>query len=189
MRPATRRGPSEMTSRRDLLIGFGSILGLAACQRAGGSASNAATNSAAAGPAPLSAQAAQFLEQNRTAEGVRVTASGLQYKVLRSGPATGLRPQPGDDVKVNYEGSLLTGQVFDSTYERGVPSAMPVNGLIPGWVEALQLMRPGDEWLLWLPPSLGYGDAGAGPIPPGSVLIFRLELIDVLPAPGRIQRG
>jgi peptidylprolyl isomerase/FKBP-type peptidyl-prolyl cis-trans isomerase FklB len=100
-----------------------------------------------------------------------------------------LKPQLTDEVKVHYEGKLPDGQVFDSSYERGAPAAMPLRGLIPGWQEALQLMRPGDEWILYVPSNLGYGDQGAGQIPPGAPLIFRIELIDVLPGPGRIQQG
>jgi FKBP-type peptidyl-prolyl cis-trans isomerase len=130
-----------------------------------------------------------FLAQNAHADGVHVTRSGLQYRVLRSGPATGIRPKPADEVKVNYEGKLLDGEVFDSSYQRGVPVVMTVRELVPGWIEALQLMRPGDEWLLYVPPSLGYGDKGAGPIPPNSVLVFKLELIDVAPDPSSVQKA
>ena len=130
-----------------------------------------------------------FLARNATAPGVHVTKSGLQYRILRSGPTTGLRPKPADEVKVNYEGRLLDGDVFDSSYARGKPVAMTVRDLVPGWIEALELMRPGDEWLLYVPPSLGYGDKGAGPIPPGAVLVFRLELIDVLPDAGSVGRA
>jgi peptidylprolyl isomerase/FKBP-type peptidyl-prolyl cis-trans isomerase FklB len=130
-----------------------------------------------------------FLARNAHASGVHVTASGLQYRILRSGPADGRRPNPEDEVKVNYEGKLLDGEVFDSSYQRGTPVVMTVSQLVPGWVEALQMMRPGDEWLLYLPPSLGYGDKGAGPIPPNSVLVFKLELIDVAPGLGSIQNG
>lgn len=145
-------------------------------------------------PAELAAAAATakaFLDKNATAEGVKVLPSGLQYKVVRSGPATGIRPQKTDEVKVHYEGKFLDGKVFDSSYERGQPAAMPLRALIPAWVEALQLMRPGDEWILYVPPTLGYGEEGAGDgaIPPNSVLIFRIELIDVLPGPGRTAQG
>jgi FKBP-type peptidyl-prolyl cis-trans isomerase len=141
----------------------------------------------AATPAPDAGKT--FLAQNAHADGVHVTASGLQYRILRSGPAGGLRPKPADEVKVNYEGKLLDGQVFDSSYQRGLPVAMTVRQLVPGWVEALQLMRPGDEWLLYLPPALGYGDKGAGPIPPNSVLVFKLELLDVAPDPSSVQKA
>ena len=115
----------------------------------------------------------------------------MQYKIDRSGPTTGMKPGPNDEVKVHYEGKLVSGKIFDSSYERGAPAAMPLPALIPAWKEALQLMRPGDEWTLYVPPSQGYGEEGAGngEIPPNSVLIFRIELIDVLPAPGRIGQG
>jgi peptidylprolyl isomerase/FKBP-type peptidyl-prolyl cis-trans isomerase FklB len=142
----------------------------------------------AAGPDHL-AQSKAFLAQNAKAEGVKTLPSGLQFKIVRNGPADGLRPQETDEVKVNYEGKLVSGKVFDSSYERGVPAALPLEGLIPGWIEALKLMRPGDEWILYVPPELGYGDRQSGEIPPNSVLIFRIELLGVLPGPGRIQQG
>jgi peptidylprolyl isomerase/FKBP-type peptidyl-prolyl cis-trans isomerase FklB len=141
-------------------------------------------------PAPDVAAAGKiFLAQNAHAPGVVTTPSGLQYRVLHSGPATGLRPKLADEVKVNYEGKLIDGEVFDSSYQRGAPVAMTVRELVPGWREALQLMRPGDEWLLYLPAKLGYGDKGAGPIPPGAVLVFKLELIDVLPDASSVGRA
>lgn len=137
-----------------------------------------------------SSQAQAFMAQNAKAPGVVTLPSGLQYKVVRSGPADGVKPQLGDEVKVNYEGKLIDGVVFDSSYERGVPAAMPLRGLIKGWQEALQLMRPGDEWILYVPPELGYGAEGAGgTIPPGAALIFRIELLGVLPGEGRIGQG
>ena len=137
-----------------------------------------------------SSQAEAFLAKTAKQPGVHVLPSGLQFVVVRSGPADGLRPQLGDEVKVNYEGKLIDGRVFDSSYQRGQPAAMPLKGLIKGWQEALQLMRPGDEWLLYVPPQLGYGKEGAGGvIPPGAALIFRIELLGVLPAEGRVQQG
>ena len=155
---------------------------LAACARGG------------ADPADLAKSAAEakaFMETNAKVEGVQTLPSGVQYKVVRSGPATGLKPGPDYEVKVHYEGKLVSGKVFDSSYERGAPAAMPLPALIPAWKEALQLMRPGDEWTLFVPPEQGYGaeGAGGGEIPPNSVLIFRIELIDVLPVPGRIGQG
>ena len=163
-----------MTRARSLAFAFAAALAMAACHQS----------------PPTTADAGKaFLSQNAHATGVHVTASGLQYRILRSGPADGRRPNPEDEVKVNYEGKLLDGEVFDSSYQRGTPATMTVGQLVPGWVEALQMMRPGDEWLLYLPPSLGYGDKDAGPIPPNSVLVFKLELIDVAPAPGSIQNG
>lgn len=166
------------------IVAVVAALSLAGCKEdLGGGMQKAAADNAAA--------AKSFLAKNAAESGVVTLPSGLQYKIVRSGPATGLKPQKSDEVKVHYEGKLLNGHVFDSSYARGVPAAMPLAALIPAWVEALQLMRPGDEWMLYVPPQLGYGDegAGGGEIPGGSVLIFRIELIDVLPGPGRIQQG
>jgi len=166
---------------RVLLTIFATALALAACQ---------AKPSAEPGkPGEASAESQAFMAKAIKDEGLIALPSGLAYKVVRTGPATGLRPQLTDEVKVHYEGKLPDSQVFDSSYERGAPAAMPLRGLIPGWQEALQLMRPGDEWILYVPSNLGYGDQGAGQIPPGAPLIFRIELIDVLPGPGRIQQG
>ena len=154
---------------------------LAACNRGAG-----------ADPAVLAKAAAEakaYMDANAKAEGVQTLPSGVQYKIVRSGPASGLKPGPDDEVKVHYEGKLVDGTIFDSSYERGQPAAMPLPALIPAWKEALQLMRPGDEWVLYVPPAMGYGEEGAGEIPPNSVLIFRIELIDVLPAPGRVGQG
>lgn len=137
----------------------------------------------------LAADGTAFLSKNASEPGVKTLPDGLQYKVVRSGPAGGRTPGPRDEVKVHYEGKLITGQIFDSSYQRGTPAAFPLQGLIPAWVEALQMMRPGDEWMLYVPAKLGYGDAGAGgAIPPGAVLIFRIELLDVLPAEVRVGR-
>jgi FKBP-type peptidyl-prolyl cis-trans isomerase len=137
------------------------------------------------------AAAAEFLAKNAKEPGVVTLPDGLQYKIVRSGPATGNKPHPQDEVKVNYEGKLVSGKIFDSSYERGQPAAMPLKNLVPAWQEALLLMRPGDEWILYVPPKLGYGDEGAGngDIPGGAALIFRIELIDVLPGPGTIGKG
>jgi peptidylprolyl isomerase/FKBP-type peptidyl-prolyl cis-trans isomerase FklB len=142
-------------------------------------------------PADQSAAAKTFLAENAKKPGVQVLPDGLQYQIVHSGPATGLKPKLNDEVKVNYEGKLTDGKVFDSSYERGQPAAMPLKGLVKGWQEALQMMRPGDEWILYVPPELGYGaeGAGGGQIPGGAALIFRIELIDVLPGPGTIQTG
>jgi FKBP-type peptidyl-prolyl cis-trans isomerase len=142
--------------------------------------------------ADQSAQAKAFMVKNAKEPGVHTLPDGLQFRVVHEGPKDGMRPQLGDEVKVNYEGKLATnGHVFDSSYERGQPAAMPLKGLIRGWQEALTLMRPGDEWILYVPPELGYGaeGAGGGEIPPGAALVFRIELIDVLPGPGRVQQG
>ena len=132
-----------------------------------------------------------FMTSNAKQPGVVTLPSGLQYKIVKSGPATGGKPQLQDEVKVNYEGKLITGKIFDSSYERGQPASMPLDRLVPAWQEALQLMRPGDEWILYVPPELGYGSegAGGGEIPGGAALIFRIELIDFLPGPGHVQQG
>ena len=161
---------------RRLLISVGLTLALAGC----GNGRLAQANLAAANT---------FMTANAKAPGVRALPSGVQYKIVASGPAGGPRPAPGDEVKVNYEGKLLSGKVFDSSFERGAPADFPLAGLIPAWVEALQQMRPGDEWVLYVPPSMGYGDKAAGPIPPNSVLIFRIQLLGVLPHPGGTQLG
>jgi peptidylprolyl isomerase/FKBP-type peptidyl-prolyl cis-trans isomerase FklB len=157
-------------------------LSLAACQP---------KTQAAKGPPDQSVSSAQFLAKNAKEPGVVVLPDGLQYKIVHSGPATGNKPHLNDEVKVNYEGKLIDGKVFDSSYERGQPAAMPLKGLVKGWQEALQMMRPGDEWILYVPPELGYGaeGAGGGQIPGGAALIFKIELIDVLPGPGTIQAG
>lgn len=153
---------------------------LAACQRAGAQAPDA-------DPAVLAAETkkgADFLAANAKKPGVVTLPSGLQYKVVRAGPAAGSHPAQGDEIKVHYEGSTIDGQVFDSTLAKGQPAVMTLDHLVPGWMEALPLMRPGDDWLLYIPASLGYGDAGAGGvIPPGAVLVFKLQLLGVLPHP------
>jgi FKBP-type peptidyl-prolyl cis-trans isomerase FklB len=122
-----------------------------------------------------------FLAAHKNEPGVITTASGLQYVITSSGPATGERPKATSMVEVNYEGKLLNGQVFDSSFARGAAAQFPVNALIAGWVEALQLMRPGDEWTIWVPANLAYGERGAsGLIPPNSVLIFRMKLEGII---------
>jgi|WetSurMetagenome_2_1015567.scaffolds.fasta_scaffold73972_3 FKBP-type peptidyl-prolyl cis-trans isomerase len=120
-----------------------------------------------------------FMAQNALADGVRSLPSGVQYKILKSGAATGAHPTPEDQVTVNYEGALLNGQIFDSSYKSGKPVTFQLKGLIPGWIDAVQMMRPGDEWILYVPPSLGYGAEQKGPIPANSVLVFRLELVSI----------
>jgi len=130
-----------------------------------------------------------FLGKNAKAPGVMTLPSGVQYKIVTRGPADGPHPGPADEVKVNYEGKLLSGKVFDSSFARGEPADFPLGGLIPAWTEALQQMRPGDEWILYVPPAMGYGEKESGPIPPNSVLIFRIQLLGVLPHPGGTQLG
>jgi FKBP-type peptidyl-prolyl cis-trans isomerase len=124
-----------------------------------------------------------FLATNKSKEGVKSTASGLQYKVLKAG--TGATPGATDIATVHYEGKLLDGTVFDSSIKSGQPASFPVNRVIPGWVEALQLMKVGDKWQLFIPSNLAYGENGTpdGTIAPNSVLVFEVELLDVKKAP------
>jgi FKBP-type peptidyl-prolyl cis-trans isomerase FklB len=131
------------------------------------------------------AAAETFLAKNKDVPGVKTTASGLQYAVIASGAGDGSMPNAASLVQVNYEGKLLDGTVFDSSFARGQAAEFPVGQLIPAWVEALQMMRPGDEWTIWVPPSIGYGEAGApGAIPPNALLIFRMRLEKILGGPG-----
>jgi FKBP-type peptidyl-prolyl cis-trans isomerase FklB len=119
-----------------------------------------------------------FLAQNKTKSGVKTTASGLQYKVITAG--NGATPKPEDKVKCNYRGTLLNGTEFDNSYKRGEPIVFPVKGVIKGWTEALQMMKVGDKWQLFIPSDLAYGEQGAGQtIPPNSTLIFEVELLGI----------
>ena len=158
-------------------LALASALTLAACGR-----------SAAPAPQDLARnaeEAAAFLADNARAEGIRTLPSGLQYKVIESGPADGESPDRNDWVRVDYEGSLIDGTVFDSSYKRGAPALFTPETVVPGWTEALQLMKPGDEWVIYLPPELGYGEMGGGAMIPGnSALVFRLKLLDIAPVPG-----
>jgi peptidylprolyl isomerase/FKBP-type peptidyl-prolyl cis-trans isomerase FklB len=147
------------------------VLAITACAPKGG---------ARAAP-DQTAQSAAFLKKNAAAAGVKTLPSGLQYKVVQSGPAGGQPIHLGDEVKVNYEGALIDGTVFDSSYQRGEPDVFTVGDVVPAWNEALQLMHPGDVWYLYVPPKLGYGDKGAGPIPPNAVMVFKIEVLGVLP--------
>jgi peptidylprolyl isomerase/FKBP-type peptidyl-prolyl cis-trans isomerase FklB len=132
--------------------------------------------------APATAPGPDFLARNATAKNVITTPSGLQYFIVRSGPATGWPPADGDTVTFHYEGKLTTGETFDSSFERGTPLTGPVDSFVPGFTEALKLMRPGDEWIVWIPPALGYGERATGSIPANSILRFRLMLHSVTPA-------
>lgn len=140
-------------------------------------------------PAPVDpnagkAEAAAFMEKNAREDGVQTLPSGLQYKVVQSGPAGGISPDRNDLVKVDYEGKLTDNTVFDSSFARGAPAIFTPEEVVKGWTEALQKMRVGDEWLLYVPPELGYGEQGNPKIPANSVLIFRLKLLDVSKVPG-----
>jgi FKBP-type peptidyl-prolyl cis-trans isomerase FklB len=120
----------------------------------------------------------KFLAENKTKKGVVTTSSGLQYMVIKEG--TGATPGLSDNVTTHYTGTLIDGTVFDSSVERGQPASFPVNGVIPGWTEALQLMKAGSKWKLFIPFNLAYGERGAGAkIGPYSALIFEIELISV----------
>jgi len=120
----------------------------------------------------------EFLAANKSKEGVVILPSGLQYKILTEG--TGPKPTASDTVVCNYRGTLISGAEFDSSYKRGQPASFPVNGVIKGWTEALQLMPVGSKWQLFVPAELGYGDRGAGAdIGPGATLIFEVELLSI----------
>jgi len=120
----------------------------------------------------------KFLAENAKREGVVTTATGLQYEVLAEG--SGDSPKETEQVTVHYHGTLIDGTVFDSSVERGQPATFPVNGVIPGWVEALQLMKPGAKYKLFIPSDLAYGERGAGgAIGPNATLIFEVELISI----------
>jgi FKBP-type peptidyl-prolyl cis-trans isomerase FklB len=120
----------------------------------------------------------QFLAANKTKEGVVTLPSGLQYKILTAG--TGPKPAATDSVACNYRGTLIDGKEFDSSYKRGQPTTFPVNGVIKGWTEALQLMPVGSKWQLFIPPDLAYGERGAGgDIGPDATLIFEVELVSI----------
>jgi FKBP-type peptidyl-prolyl cis-trans isomerase len=122
----------------------------------------------------------EFMAANGKKAGVKTTASGLQYEVLKAGDGKGKSPKATDGVKVHYHGTRIDGKVFDSSVERKEPISFPLNGVIPGWTEGLQLMKEGDKFKFVIPADLAYGDRGAGEdIPPGTTLIFEVELLAV----------
>lgn len=119
----------------------------------------------------------KFLAENKKKEGVKTTASGLQYKVIKDG--SGPQPKDTDTVTVNYRGTLIDGTEFDSSYKRGQPATFPLNGVIKGWTEGLQLMKVGSKYQFFIPPNLAYGERQMGPdIGPDSTLLFEVELLD-----------
>lgn len=119
-----------------------------------------------------------FLAENKAKEGVTTTASGLQYSVEKMG--SGAKPTASDTVRVHYRGTLLNGKEFDSSYKRNEPAEFPVNGVIPGWTEALQLMPVGSKWKLYVPAALAYGEQGRPGIPPNATLLFDVELLEIV---------
>jgi len=133
-------------------------------------------------------EGAKFLEENKKKPDVKTTASGLQYKIIKEG--TGPQPKATDMVTVNYRGTLIDGTEFDSSYKRGQPATFPVNGVIKGWTEALQLMKQGSKYQLFIPSNLAYGERAMGPdIGPNATLIFEVELQEVKPPPTPAQQG
>ena len=162
-----------------ILLSTSLLLSLASCQ-------TAAEKKTATKPLPQAAERVQDVTAESTkpmvsASGVVTTASGLQYRVLKSGPAEGRSPTFFDSVMVHYHGTLTDGTVFDSSIERGQPATFGVGQVIAGWTEALKLMKPGDKWLLYIPSRLAYGSqAVGGKIPANSDLIFQVELLQVM---------
>lgn len=123
-------------------------------------------------------KSAAYLEQNKTQAGVKTTASGLQYIVVQEGK--GATPGDEDTVKAHYTGTLINGEKFDSSVDRGQPAEFPVKGVIPGWTEALKMMKVGEKVKLFIPPNLAYGAQGRPGIPANSALIFDVELLDIV---------
>ena len=125
---------------------------------------------------------AKYTPWDSNRDEVQTTASGLEYVVLAGPKEGGVTPNPTDMVVVYYEGRFAeTGEVFDSAYQRGEAAMFPANGVIPGWIEALAMMKPGERWLVHIPPALAYGPRGNGPIPPNAALDFEVELMDIVP--------
>lgn len=120
-----------------------------------------------------------FLAENKKRDGVKVTESGLQYEVIKMGE--GPKPTKDDKVRTHYHGTLISGKVFDSSKQRGEPVEFPVSGVIPGWIEALQMMPVGSQWKLYIPSNLAYGERGvSADIGPNTVLIFEIDLLDIV---------
>ncbi len=177
--------------KRFAIAGFGLSLILAACspaQKDGGDTPPATPNdqpeiSGDMDPAQRNLILGKaYLDENKADPDVKITGSGLQYRVIKSGPADGPHPYPGQFICVNYQGTSINGKEFDSSYSRGVPAVFPSNRLIKGWVEALGMMRAGDEWVLYIAPELAYGRNGTmgGPIGPNETLVFKINLIKLL---------
>ena len=131
------------------------------------------------------AAAREFLARNARVAGVTTTPSGLEYRILAPGDPQANGPGPNDEVTVHYRATLTDGTEFDNSYARGQPATFKMSGIIKGWHEAFMLMKPGAKWQLWVPPALGYDAMSPPPIPPGSLLVYELELLKVEP-PGQI---
>lgn len=157
------------------------VLALAGCNRAGGGDPAEMAKSAA--------EAKAFMATNAKVEGVQTLPSGVQYKIVRSGPPGGETPDRNDLVRVDYEGTLTDGTVFDSSFQSGQPAVFTVGDVVPGWTEALQHMRVGDEWWVYVPPAQGYGEEGRPGIPSNAVMVFRIKLLDIARAPGGDRGG
>lgn len=137
-------------------------------------------SAAAAAAGDKVAQGNAFLEKNKEVEGVIVTDSGLQYKIITDGGSNEASPTASDTVVVHYKGTLMDGTEFDSSYSRGEPATFALGSIIPGWKEVLQMMKPGDKWAVVLPSEIAYGENGAGKtIGPNEVLLFDIELLEV----------
>lgn len=178
-----RDDPKRKWSRGASALAMIAVLAgpLAACDRAPAAPDETAARNLRA--------AEFFMTSNARAEGVRTLPSGVQYKVVRSGPPGGERPDRNDLVRVDYEGTLTDGTVFDSSFQAGQPAVFVVGDVVPGWTEALQQMRVGDEWVVYVPPALGYGEQGRPGIPPNAVMVFRIKLLDIARAPGGERGG
>jgi len=162
-------GPKLALSQADMTKTYKAWQGKMRAKQAAKQAKEASEN-LAAGTA--------FLEANKAKEGVKVLPSGLQYKVIKEG--TGNTPTADDKVKTHYRGKLIDGTEFDSSYKRNQPAEFPVKGVIKGWTEALQLMKVGGKWELYIPADLAYGQRGTPSIPANSTLIFKIELLEIV---------
>ena len=173
--------------RRFLTIAtvLGALTGLAGCGQSMDEVQKDVAKEEAAASASAAANAkagAEYLAQLGKQPGVATLPSGLMYKVVSSPDPKGAQPAVTDNVTVNYEGKLVNGQVFDSSYARNQPASFPLNRVIVAWQQAVPLMHKGDTWMLYVPPALGYGEQGGGDaIPPDSVLIFKIQLLDINP--------
>jgi FKBP-type peptidyl-prolyl cis-trans isomerase len=171
------------------LAGMALALGLAACGQPQGSVMDEIAKQEKADAAKVAEAAAaneKYLSESKAKPGVTTTASGLQYQVVRAGDAKLPPPGPADTVNVMYEGALTNGTVFDSAYQRGAPAQFGVGQVIPGWTEALQLMHPGAEFRVVLPPDIAYGDQDQQEIPANSILVFKVELLGYRTPDGKV---